>query len=121
MCLHGMKPDEWYRLLNSKVFFWLTEERLERLLRARAYRSSGHTILVLDSKSLIDDLTSSVTLSPLNSGATIYKPQPRGEFTFRTIEDFDFELWKKRGRKKAIAELAIEILLYGLIWSSTFT
>src|SRR5438445_4566198 len=25
--LRDMTPEEWYRLLNSKVFFWLCEER----------------------------------------------------------------------------------------------
>src|SRR5437763_1911223 len=35
-CLHGITPTEWYRLLNGRVFFWLTEERLVTLLQGRA-------------------------------------------------------------------------------------
>src|SRR4051794_10515431 len=35
----GMTPQEWYRLLNGKVFFWAEEERLFRLLKAEMY---GH-------------------------------------------------------------------------------
>ena len=37
----GLTPREWYRMLNSKVFFWVTRERLEKMLNARAYKKSG--------------------------------------------------------------------------------
>ena len=30
-------PADWYRLLNQKVFFWLTRDRLVRLLKAGTY------------------------------------------------------------------------------------
>ena len=33
----GLKPADWYRELNSRVFFWLTEERLNTFMNARAY------------------------------------------------------------------------------------
>src|SRR5262245_5241744 len=33
-CLIGASPDAWYALLNSKVFFWLDPERLNRQRRA---------------------------------------------------------------------------------------
>lgn len=36
-CLVGLMPSEWYRELNRRVFFWLDEERVGRLLRGRAY------------------------------------------------------------------------------------
>jgi hypothetical protein len=31
----GLQPRDGYRLLNGRVFFWLTEARLERLLAGR--------------------------------------------------------------------------------------
>jgi len=44
----GLEPSDWYRELNSRVFFWLTEERLDRLMNARAYRHQRHHVLVVD-------------------------------------------------------------------------
>jgi hypothetical protein len=46
-CLSGMTVKKWYRLLNGKVFFWLTEERLLRMLHARPYREKEHCVLVV--------------------------------------------------------------------------
>jgi Family of unknown function (DUF7002) len=40
--LTDMTVEQWLRLLNSKVFFWLQRERVNRLLGARAYRDSSH-------------------------------------------------------------------------------
>ena len=48
-CLQdGMTPEEWYRLLNGRVFFWPTRSRLLGLLGARPYRSMDHDVLELD-------------------------------------------------------------------------
>src|SRR5271167_580729 len=53
-CLEdGLSPEEWYRILSAKVFFWLTRERLLRLLNAGTYRLQEHDVLVLDAKPLI--------------------------------------------------------------------
>jgi hypothetical protein len=107
-CLKGMTPTQWYRLLNSKVFFWLTAERVTRLLSARAYRDREHTVLTIDTAMLLERHEAEVTLSPINSGSTVYNPQPRGADTFQTLTNYPFDVWrKKRGRKNAIAELAV--------------
>src|SRR4051794_40889286 len=38
-CLQdSLKPPDWYRILNEKVFFWLTEERLHTLMVAYSDR-----------------------------------------------------------------------------------
>ena len=37
-CLVGMAPAEWYRLMNSKVFFWLDPDRLNRQRHACGMR-----------------------------------------------------------------------------------
>ena len=104
-----MSHTDYYRLLNSKVFFWLTEDRLHRLLSAKAYRTQPNLVLTVDTKALVDRYQDEITLSPINSGSTIYKPLERGEFTFKPIRDYDFELWRrKRSRTKAVTELAVE-------------
>lgn len=108
-CLTGMNPDEWYRVLNGKVFFWLTPERVSRLLSARAYRGREHTVLTIDTARLLDRHHADVTLSPINSGSTVYNPQPRDAETFGTLAEYPFdEWWKKRKRAvTAVAELAV--------------
>src|SRR3712207_8870383 len=40
----GMTAREWYELLNCKTFFWVSKERLEGLLGARAYRNRAHDV-----------------------------------------------------------------------------
>lgn len=50
-CLQdGMTPRQWYKCLNAKVFFWLTQERLDRLSGAQPYRYGEREVLVLDSR-----------------------------------------------------------------------
>src|SRR4051794_20339202 len=43
--LTDMTVEEWLRLLNGKVFFWLQRQRIDRLLGARAYRSGSHLVI----------------------------------------------------------------------------
>ena len=46
--LIDMTPAEWYALLNERVFFWVSEERLKGLLGA--YRHRDNLVLVLDNR-----------------------------------------------------------------------
>lgn len=104
----GITPSMWYEILNAKVFFWLSKRRLRRLLGARAYRDFPQTVLTLDAESLVKAHGDKILLSPINSGSTIMKPQPRGNDTFRSIEDYPFEHWrKKRSRRDAVVELVV--------------
>jgi hypothetical protein len=48
-----------------------------------------------------------VTLSPINSGSTIYNPRPRGSTTFLPIADYPFEERRRARGKDAIIELAV--------------
>ena len=108
-CLEGMTPSAWYQLLNGKVFFWLRRERLSKLLQARAYRNSTHCVLTIVTAALLSRHVDKIALSPINSGSTIFKPQPRGQDTFLPITDYPFDHWsKKRGVGDAIVELAVE-------------
>jgi hypothetical protein len=104
----GLTPEAWYRLLNRHVFFWLSRQRLDRLLDARAYRHQRHTILEVNTSSLLDAYAKRVVLAPINSGSTIMKPQPRGAATFQTISSYPYAAWRaKRGRRDAVVELAV--------------
>jgi hypothetical protein len=104
----GTTPDEWFKTLNSRVFFWLSKEKLRGLLGARAYRERPQTVLTLDTASLIGANRERVRLSPINSGATIYRPAPRGLDTFLPVSDFPFENRRKtRTLQNAIVELTV--------------
>ncbi|SRR6266567_3691517 len=100
--------EEWYRLLNSRVFFWLTIERLATLLSAREYRNKSHTILTLETLPLVMDYEASITLSPMNSGNTLPIAHPRGLKTFSRIKDYPFEERLGRGPYYTVVELAVE-------------
>jgi hypothetical protein len=107
--LDEFTPDKWYRNLNSRVFFWLTEDRLKRLLNAKAYRGSRHTVLTLDSRLLLERHADRTSLSPINSGCTKPFPHPRGNGTFLPLSEYPFEDWRrKRAAKDSIIELAID-------------
>jgi hypothetical protein len=108
-CLVGMTPRAWYRLVNRRVYFWLIEERLNRLLMAKMYRDVEHVVLTIDTRSLVTACEDEVRLSPINTGSTMRNTQPRGVNTFMRIDDFPFDERRlSRGRSAAIAELSIE-------------
>lgn len=108
-CLQGMTPQQWYEMINRHVFFWVTLDRVETLLAARAYRGRKHTVITVDTERLLETYAEKAKLSPINSGSTIYNPQVRGITTFRPLHDYPFNERKKlRGVKYAVAELAVE-------------
>lgn len=106
--LVGMSVPDWYRTLNHRVFFWLTEDRLNRLRAAPPYRDRKHDIIILDTGSLLTSLSEIVELSPINSGATHPAANySRGIGTFRRISDYQ---WKERlllSRREPIVELTV--------------
>lgn len=109
-CLVDMTVEEWLRLLNRKVFFWPTEERVRDLLGALAYRGREHLVLVIDTASLLAIHGPEVTLAPINTGSVLYDPPPRGGDTLLPIADYPFEQWRRRrgSARKAIAEVAVD-------------
>jgi len=99
-------PSDWYRTLNAKVFFWMTKDRLERLLSARAYRELNHEVLEVDSKSLLEAYRDKIWFCPINSGCTKPYPHPRDDSTFRRIDDYPYVDWK---RKRSVGERVVEL------------
>jgi hypothetical protein len=80
------------------------------LFNARAYRGKIQCIITIDTKEFLDKYSESVTLSPINSGSTIFNPQPRGPETFLSLNDFPYEYWKlkRKSKSKAIVELTVD-------------
>ena len=102
-------PSDWYRLLNSKVFFWLSEDRLHRLTSARAYRNRQHDVLEVDTRSLVEAHWKRIWLCPMNSGCTKPMPHRRDETIFARIENYPYSHWRrKRPRGERAVELAVD-------------
>jgi len=79
-CLVGMTPAEWYELLNSKVFFWFSVERLNRM--RLVYSTVPQVVLTVDTALLLARHGDAASLSPFNSGNARRNPARRGRSTF---------------------------------------
>jgi hypothetical protein len=107
-CLQdGLCPADWYRLLNRKVFFWLTEARLLTLLNAKAYRNDVHDVLTVSTAELLERYSATVSLSPMNSGNSVPWKHPRGLATFLPIADYPFAE-RRKYRDNSVVELTVD-------------
>lgn len=86
--IDGTTPEEWYRLINGKVFFWAEEHRLHGLLGARDYRNLEHDVLTIDSGPFIRAYRGEIWLCHMNSGNTFPMPHARGIDVFKRISDY---------------------------------
>jgi hypothetical protein len=106
--LTGMDEATFYRTLNSRVFLWLTEARLARLMNAPPYKNRPHDVLVVDTGSLMERYGEVVELSPMNSGATHPAANyPRGEGTFTQIGDYPWKARKATAPSEPIVEVTV--------------
>ena len=106
--LVGMTEPEFYRLLNGRVFLWLTEKRLAKLRAAPPYRDRRHDILVVSTERLLSEYGDRVELSPLNSGAVHPAADyPRGHGTFSRIADYPWARRKQTAPGEPIVEVTV--------------
>jgi hypothetical protein len=110
--LVDMTVPEWLRELNSHVFFWLQEKRLNTLLGARNYRGVVHDVLTVDTATLVSEYEQDIRLSRINSGATFYIPPARGSSTFLPISEYDHP--PRRHALTAASDVA-ELLIPGAV------
>lgn len=102
----GVTTEEWYALINGKVFMWAQEHRLFGLLGARHYRELEHDVLTIDAASLLGKHVDSVWLCPMNSGNTFPIPHRRGKDTFRRFSDYPV---RSTGRpEKEVVEVVVD-------------
>lgn len=108
----GLTTEQWYRLINKKVFFWAERYRLDWLLGALAYRGYPHIVIVADTRELVRRHGDRTTLTSINSGSA--RPQKsgapaprRGVHTFQSIPAFN--------PMRSIVEVAVEDRLDDLL------
>jgi hypothetical protein len=89
-CLVGLRPPQWYELINSMVFFWLDVDRLNR--QRRACEPRPQVVLIIDTARLVVRYAERIALSRINSGHARRRPAPRGRCTF-----VPYRLWIESG------------------------
>jgi hypothetical protein len=99
-CLIDMSEEEWYRLLNSKVFFWPDWQGLIWFLGATAYINKPHVVITIDTRRLLRQYANEITLSPINTGSTFLRknhdsPEPRGRGTFKRISEYQMSWFRE--------------------------
>jgi hypothetical protein len=85
----GLVPEDWFELLNSKVFFWLDIERLNR--QRHACKDAPQIALIIDASSLLANYSTVASVAPINTGNAMRAAAPRNRTTFvpyeRWVED----------------------------------
>jgi hypothetical protein len=106
--LEGATISEFCALLNSQVFFWVNEKRLERLRNAPPYRARPHLILEFDTAELVRRQSTAIRLSHLNSGATHPAANyPRGPATFQPFATYPWAARLAVNRREPVVEMAV--------------
>jgi hypothetical protein len=102
----GTTARQWIAVLNGRVFFWLQENRLNRMLDA--YGEQEHDVLTVDTAALLERHADRVRLSRINSGSTAPMAAPRGLGTFQAIGDYPHPpRTRPRANASDIAELCV--------------
>jgi hypothetical protein len=111
-----MTPRQWYEILNHKVFFWPTLDRVLDLVGARSYRKDSHIVLTLDTRNLLFPNSGRIFLSRINSGQAIFQMTPRGSETFVPLSEWPSDVKiRSNNLKKPVAEVAIEYSVPNII------
>ncbi len=91
-CLRdGLKPDDWYDLINSKVFFWLDPERLNR--QRRVCGAAPQRVIVVDACRMLDKHGCRAAVTPINTGNAMRAAASRGLSTFVPWPRWTLEAW----------------------------
>lgn len=107
-CLQdGLTVEDWCLLLNRKVFFWVSQDRVNALLKAPAYNDREHIVLEFDTRSLVEQFEDEVTLAPMNTGTTNPFAHPRGKDTITKMSDYPYEDRRER-RLEIVRELCVD-------------
>jgi hypothetical protein len=110
--LVDMTVSEWCGILNERVFFFLQPEGLHGLLNAKSYKASAHTVITLDTASLVAMHEDRIELCRMNSGnAQPHSRGERGRGTFKSIAQYphpdrDVAKWSARPDVRELSVLS---------------
>lgn len=99
-CLVGMTPSEWYALINSRVFFWLDVDRLNR--QRTACEPRPQVVLEIDTVRLVARHAGQIALSRINTGNARRRPAQRGRCTF-----VPYRVWGESGWRSEMEGLGL--------------
>jgi hypothetical protein len=88
----GLSPEDWYDLLNSKVFFWLDPDRLNR--QRRACGAAPQKVLVIDAARMLEKHGGRAAVTAINTGNAMRAAAPRGLSTFVPWERWTSDGWE---------------------------
>lgn len=106
-CVVGCTVEEYYRLLNSKVFFWADSARVKGLNTARAYNGQNQQLIIVDTATLVAQYGDRISLCHKNSGA-LRAFHPLGPHIFKSIGVYDPRVTRKGKPGKPVVELAVD-------------
>jgi hypothetical protein len=87
----GLTPADWYALMNSKIFFWSSVERLNRHRAACAAREQ--MVLVLDFQRVVGSYSARLQVTPINTGFAQRQAARRGLRSFVNWERWVTHRW----------------------------
>jgi hypothetical protein len=87
----GLTPEDWFELLNSKVFFWLDLERLNR--QRLACGPSPQVALIVNASRLLMKYNDLATVTPINTGNARRSPALRNFTTFVPYKRWLIDRW----------------------------
>jgi hypothetical protein len=90
----GLSPEDWYDLLNSKVFFWLDPDRLNR--QRRACGAAPQRVLVIDAARMLEKHGGRAAVTAINTGNAMRAAASRGLSTFVPWERWTSDGWESR-------------------------
>jgi hypothetical protein len=105
----GSSIAEYLKAINSRVFFWASGERLERLRHAREYHTESQIILHVNTRALVERHGPQIQRCRFNSGAVTQKNHPaRGHRSWMPIAEYPYEDYRHRyGARGALAEVTV--------------
>lgn len=99
-CLHGMRPTDWYAMINARVFFWLDPDRLNR--QRAACEPRPQVVIAVDATALVEAYAPHAAVTPINTGNARRNPARRGAATFVPWAE-----WLKSGWASEAAALGV--------------
>jgi hypothetical protein len=100
-CLVGVTIPEWLTLLNGKIFFFVSQQKVD--VFAKSYANYSNVLLEIDTAELLATHAEHASLCRINSGSFLYNPRPRGRASFIPLAAYTY-----KNKRDTPAELAMD-------------